>query len=343
MGTRINQKKLSLTQQKAFVDALLALKKKPSVLHPANAKRGRYDDFVEVHLNAMVVMMQGEQSWGHQAAAFGPWHRVLLQQFEFELQQIDPAVTIPYWDWTDTEVGPLWSKDFLGGDGDPNGKWKVTTGRFAFDGGEWPIRVKDSANEADFLRRRMGKLAKLLPSSKDVAAAMAFDVYDLDPWEDSLRDPQDTNAAQWAAFRPTLEISLHNTVHRWVGGNMMDMSSPNDPVFWLHHCNIDRLWGEWQRGAGHAYLPETGGPVGHNVNDAMIFHAPGEPAPWSGAQTPASVLDYQALGIRYDSDPPIAPFDALAAADLKKKRKKLPAFVVPAELPALAKLLGVGP
>ena len=22
--------------------------------------------------------------------------------------------------------------------------------------------------------------------------------------------------------------------------------SPLDPVFWLHHCNIDRFWAEWQ-------------------------------------------------------------------------------------------------
>jgi hypothetical protein len=34
-----------------------------------------------------------------------------------------------------------------------------------------------------------------------------------------------------------------NLVHRWVNGNMVSMASPNDPVFWLHHANIDRLWG----------------------------------------------------------------------------------------------------
>ena len=337
MGIRINQKKLKPAQQKAFVDAVIALKKKPSLMHPNDANRGRYDDFVEVHLNAMMVMMHGGQSWGHLAAAFGPWHRVLLQQFELELQKIDATVTIPYWDWADADVGPLWNKEFLGGDGDPNKEFKVTTGSFAFDSGQWPIRVKDQANQAGFLRRRMGKLANKLPDAKSVNAAMAFNTYDLDPWEDSLRDPQDT--AQWAAFRPSLEISLHNTVHRWMGGNMMDMSSPNDPVFWLHHCNIDRLWGEWQRGSGHAYLPQTGGPTGHNVNDAMIFHEPGKPAPWAGSQTPASVLDYKAMGNSYDTDPQIVTIDAIvAAAEAKKKRKTLPDFVVPAEIPAMAAL-----
>lgn len=338
MGTRQNQKSLTVQQQKAFVTAVIALKSKPSILHPGDASRGRYDDFVEVHLNAMMVMMNNQQSWGHQAAAFGPWHRVLLQQFELELQKIDPSVDIPYWDWTKADVGPLWSNDFLGGDGDAHAKAKVTTGRFAFDRGEWPIRVKDDAHDPDFLRRRLGKSGDDLPGDPDVDDAKGFGVYDLDPWEDSLRDP--SAVGQWAAFRIALENNLHNTVHRWVGGNMGDMSSPNDPVFWLHHCNIDRLWGEWQRGSGHDYLPQTGGPTGHNLNDAMIFHDPGAPAPWPGTQTPASVLDYHALGIKYDTDPAVAPFDALAAARVERRRSKLPRFVVPKEIPALARLLG---
>jgi tyrosinase len=33
--------------------------------------------------------------------------------------------------------------------------------------------------------------------------------------------------------------------------------SPRDPIFWLHHCNIDRLWAEWNargfRNTANAY------------------------------------------------------------------------------------------
>ena len=35
---------------------------------------------------------------------------------------------------------------------------------------------------------------------------------------------------------------MHNLVHRWVGGSMGPGTSPNDPVFFLHHCNVDRIW-----------------------------------------------------------------------------------------------------
>ena len=28
---------------------------------------------------------------------------------------------------------------------------------------------------------------------------------------------------------------------------MVTGGSPYDPIFWLHHCNVDRLWSEWMR------------------------------------------------------------------------------------------------
>jgi tyrosinase len=38
-------------------------------------------------------------------------------------------------------------------------------------------------------------------------------------------------------------------------GNQTNMgsvpSAANDPIFWVHHCNIDRLWESWNRVAGH--------------------------------------------------------------------------------------------
>ena len=88
MGLRKNQASLDAAEKSAFVEAVLAQKLRPSRLHPGAADRSRYDDFVEVHLNAMAVMMQmpPAPSWGHMAAAFCPWHRVLLLEFERELQ-----------------------------------------------------------------------------------------------------------------------------------------------------------------------------------------------------------------------------------------------------------------
>jgi hypothetical protein len=118
---------------------------------------------------------------------------------------------------------------------------------------------------------------------------------------------------------------------------MVDMSSPNDPVFWLHHCNIDRLWAEWQ--AMHpddeAYLPEEGAPTGQNLNEPMLYNLPGELAPWRDRFTPADVLDHRAMGVRYDTEPEERM--ARERKPAKRERRSLPMFVLPSEIPALSK------
>jgi hypothetical protein len=48
------------------------------------------------------------------------------------------------------------------------------------------------------------------------------------------------------SFSPSLQGTPHNDVHTTVGGGMTSFVSAGlDPVFWLHHCNIDRLWNRW--------------------------------------------------------------------------------------------------
>lgn len=50
----------------------------------------------------------------------------------------------------------------------------------------------------------------------------------------------------YTTFTSALE-GFHNDVHNWVGGTMSNiMISPADPVFWLHHAQVDRLWSQWQ-------------------------------------------------------------------------------------------------
>lgn len=34
------------------------------------------------------------------------------------------------------------------------------------------------------------------------------------------------------------------------------MTSPNDPVFWLHHAFLDKIWADWMARHGRVYLPE---------------------------------------------------------------------------------------
>ena len=59
------------------------------------------------------------------------------------------------------------------------------------------------------------------------------------------------NVNDWFNFTRRLEgvpFGAHNQVHVWVGGTMTLVPiAPADPIFWLHHGEIDRLWHLWQQ------------------------------------------------------------------------------------------------
>jgi hypothetical protein len=124
------------------------------------------------------------------------------------------------------------------------------------------------------------------------------------------------------SFRRALEAGarMHNAGHNWVGGHMGEpLESPNDPIFYLHHANVDRLWAMWQidNHWGPGFYPAAGRPVGHNLNDPMWPWVGGAPGFSSNnlpsgvvlpdfssepAQTPAHMLDHRSLGYAYDTE-----------------------------------------
>lgn len=58
-----------------------------------------------------------------------------------------------------------------------------------------------------------------------------------------------------------LERNPHNPVHVMIGGFEGGwMSDPDfaglDPIFWLHHCNIDRMWEAWMKAPGRTMVRE---------------------------------------------------------------------------------------
>lgn len=59
--------------------------------------------------------------------------------------------------------------------------------------------------------------------------------------QNMLSDPDFTT------FEDDLETA-HDGVHVWVGGTMHSIpTAPADPLFWMHHANVDRIWTSWQK------------------------------------------------------------------------------------------------
>jgi peroxiredoxin len=49
-------------------------------------------------------------------------------------------------------------------------------------------------------------------------------------------------------FCPRLDVNPHFLTHVAVGGDLADFATVGgDPLFYLHHCNLDRLWESWNR------------------------------------------------------------------------------------------------
>jgi tyrosinase len=61
----------------------------------------------------------------------------------------------------------------------------------------------------------------------------------------------------YPGFSGDLEGDPHGSVHDDIGGDMGFINrSAFDPIFWLHHCNIDRLWNVWVN-EGHSNPPSS--------------------------------------------------------------------------------------
>ncbi|KAJ1659514.1 hypothetical protein IWQ61_001421 [Dispira simplex] len=160
----------------------------------------------------------------HGDARFLPWHRVFIREFEKELQRIDPTIVLPYWDWGRDARKPaesrILSSALYGTNGGVNGC--VTDGVFS----GWKI---------------------FYPNNTRRCLTRQFDRGDsISPWwgTSALNNIKQTSQ-DYDNFRRRIE-GPHGNVHVQIGGDFAPMHSPNEPLFWLHHTFVDKLWNDWQ-------------------------------------------------------------------------------------------------
>jgi tyrosinase len=267
MAVRKNITAMTVAEKTAFINAMRQLK--------TTSVNGRnYNWYIDQHVTYF-SRTADNISHAHQSPSFFPWHREYLRLLELDLQTVsgNANVFIPYWDWTGA-ASPF-TADLLGAI--VNGS--VSSGNFS---PSWGWSLYRSSIQTNFLQRRVGQGASR-PTAATVSTVQSYQVYDQSPWNSTVSN----------SYRNRNEIELHNRVHIYVGGHMATREAPNDPAFWLHHCNIDRLWWLWQTSRGiDTYQPRTGFTAGVVDNNETM-------RPFAGGRTPSAVRDIGFLGYSY--------------------------------------------
>jgi tyrosinase len=215
-----------------------------------NRGAGRFVDFRDMHDGRADREM-------HAGPGFLAWHRAYLLDLERALQVIDASVTIPYWRF-DRPAPNVFTADFMG-DTDPLGTVRFSAGH-AFE-----FWTTDGMMGID--RNPRFNTAVQGAGVISEAATLAL-------------------GATFATFRQ-MELDPHGSAHVSFNGFIDNpATAPKDPLFFLLHANVDRLWAKWQRKnslfestkAAAFYVAPGGNRIGHNLGDTMW--------PWNGVTTP---------------------------------------------------------
>ncbi len=228
-----------------------------------DAGAGPFRGFRDMHVRA-------SEPEAHGFAGFLPWHRAYLLDLERSLQEIDSSVALPYWRF-DEPAPALFAPEFLGMP-DPN---PALGDEIQFPPGHplefWRTDVSDpierrprwNINNAppQMISDQFGNPVRWVISQSDTLA---------------LGGP----LHEYARFRG-MEGAPHGTAHVSFFGPISSVpTAAKDPLFFLLHANVDRLWAFWQwfnartdpdeqtsySVSGSTRVP---GNIGHNPDDSM--------------------------------------------------------------------------
>ena len=217
---------------------------------------------------------------------------------------------LPFWDWTPTDTCLIFTHELFGTP-EYNDKVVNVSGTL-FENGNWPT-VCDSVyreyatigkgagtSDTECVKVRtlcdiegdrkknlrlqrgsflVGQSGMRLPDYEAVAMTLIPDHYEGNYGFGNRLEggiEQCTGEAVKCMFLdvPKKFRCIHAAVHEYVGGHIaVGEAAVNDPLFFLHHGNVDRIFERWLQkynGDPPSYKPISGGPPGHNLNDYFV-------------------------------------------------------------------------
>ncbi|KAF5121969.1 Tyrosinase ustQ [Metarhizium anisopliae] len=240
---------LGAAEKQAYISAVKCLSDKPSKFDNSTS---RFDDFALAHISEGLDI--------HYAAAFLPWHRHFIHTFEEALRaECLYSGSLAYWDWSldaaDLAQSPIWSTSGFGSDGTSAGERGVGNGHCVTDG---PFANSTRNWQAE----EIGSQFKI--SRNPHCLSRGFQTGDAKKKLQARVTPESIKSIleqdSYAEFFKELEDHAHNAIPQFIRGDFLLQTAPNDPVFYLHHAQVDRLWWLWQRRNNGSRMWQYHGP-----------------------------------------------------------------------------------
>jgi tyrosinase len=229
---RVRKNANSLTQDEIllFLKTFVELNSCPT----RESYNGRFTVKPSSILDEIVLMHTYDAQFEiHSRESFHPWHRAYLMHLEREMQNVRQEVTIPYWKFDD-KAENVFTENFVG---------KIRKSNPDAEDQPFDINIPEfSPTNPMFPYKDHTIWGPLTRSYRDTDPAdgksnpKISDESDVISYSDEFM--------RWYTFE---ERKSHNPAHNAFNGRVVDVGKdPVDPLFFLMHSNVDRLWALWQ-------------------------------------------------------------------------------------------------
>ncbi|KAK5113698.1 hypothetical protein LTR62_003325 [Meristemomyces frigidus] len=257
--------------RKSFTDAVTCLTTLPPTHMTAEEApsypgiKSRHDEYVATHINYTLNI--------HNTADFFAWHRTFVHFWEQDLQNLcGYAGVMPYWNWALDADAPQDSPLFVGDEYSMGSNVAFIPDRTDTWLAEQNVTYPPGTGGGCLLSGPFTNLTINLgpldlPNTNNVNSSFEYNPHclsrDLNPFFTQIYNTfnnlthvllDNTDIASFQAnfqgyggANPADHFGAHGGAHWATGGSMSDFhSSPADPLFFLHHAMVDRVYTLWQ-------------------------------------------------------------------------------------------------